>query len=271
MFLGLSILGGYPGHHIKFLVSTLVYCAFTFIVLSRNPERRAKLYSILIILMPFLLIDLPIHSIDFHKTLLSLPSTLASFIGFGFGILIYLSNKYIKIALSILLIAGATWMAVYGYPYWLHKLNYGTYTGMISFKPSKPLDVIDQYGNHITDQDIKGKITVIDFWFTGCGICFSEFPEIQRLYDAYKNNPSVFILAINKPIKKDTVGQAFAMIEERNYTFPTLIPINEELPEIFGVKEYPTIIIMDQAGTAIFRGSVEKAEKVLQVLIKNSL
>jgi len=271
LFLGLSISGGYPGHHVKFPASALVYCAFTFIVLSRNSERRVKFYSIVIILLPFLLIDLPIHLIDFNETLMSLPSTLASFIGVVFGILIYLSNKYLKIALSVLLIIGATWMAVFGYQNWLHKLNYGTYSGMISFKPSKPFEGIDQYGNHIADQDLKGKITLIDFWFTGCGICFSEFPDIQKLYDTYKNNPSILILAINKPIKKDTIGQAYAMIKERNFTFPTLIPANEELPEIFGVTEYPTIIIMDQTGTVIFRGSLKKAEKVLQRLIKNAL
>lgn len=72
-------------------------------------------------------------------------------------------------------------MAVFGYQNWLHKLNYGTYSGMISFKPSNPIEGIDQYGNNESLLGSRDKITVIDFWFTGCENCFSEFPDIQEL------------------------------------------------------------------------------------------
>lgn len=60
------------------------------------------------------------------------------------------------------------------------------------------------------------------------------------------------------------------MIQDRNYTFSTIIPDDHELPEKFGVKYYPTTIILNKEGNAVFFGSVEMAGKVIQGLIIDS-
>ncbi|MEM8509583.1 MAG: TlpA disulfide reductase family protein [Bacteroidota bacterium] len=39
----------------------------------------------------------------------------------------------------------------------------------------------------ITNNDLKGKITLIDFWATWCKPCIEELPNIERNYENYKN------------------------------------------------------------------------------------
>lgn len=268
LFFGISVLGGYPGHHIKFLVAAIVYSTLTYIVLSRNPDKKNQLFSLLIILLPSLLIDIPFHIIDYQETRMSLPSSLAYIIGIGFGLLIYYSRLYLKIILGSVLIAFSIWMAVSGYTFWLHKVNFGSFSGFIHEKKSFPIEGVDQSGNHIDDSTLRDKIIVIDFWNTHCGVCFREFPEYQKLYDDYKETPSLLFLAIDKPLPQDTVGQAFSMITTRGYTFPVLVPDDKSLPEKFGVTGYPTVVIINEDGIAVFRGSVEQAGKVIRGLIK---
>jgi len=55
------------------------------------------------------------------------------------------------------------------------------------------------------------------------------------------------------------------------YTFPSIIPVDEELPDKFGVKYYPTTIIINEDGYVVFFGSIEKAENVIRGLIKNGM
>ena len=41
------------------------------------------------------------------------------------------------------------------------------------------------------------------------------------------------------------------------YTFPSIIPVDEELPDKFGVKYYPTTIIINEDGYVVFFGSID--------------
>jgi len=267
--LGLSILGGYPGHHIKFLVVSIVYAGLTYFLLSKAIIKKERTLTVLILFIPPFLIYIPLEIVDYSA--LALPSTLAYFIGMGFGILIYVSKIYLKVLLSILLITASVWMAFIGYTLWLHNINFGTFTGKVNYKVTCQIEGENQFGYHISNQDLIDKYIVIDFWNTHCGVCFHEFPEFQKLYNSYKNESNIAFLAINKPLKMDTLGQAFQMIKQRNYTFTTLVPVDEQLPEKLGIEYYPTIIIIDRQGMAIFRGSVERAGSVIQGIIKNGM
>lgn len=42
-------------------------------------------------------------------------------------------------------------------------------------------------------KDLKGKVVFLDFWATWCGPCVASQPHINRLHDALKDEPVVFI------------------------------------------------------------------------------
>lgn len=51
-------------------------------------------------------------------------------------------------------------------------------------------------GQTITDEDLEGKIIVINLWATWCGPCVNETPELNKVVQHYKNNDDIVFLAI---------------------------------------------------------------------------
>ncbi|SDH29684.1 TlpA family protein disulfide reductase [Mucilaginibacter gossypii] len=45
--------------------------------------------------------------------------------------------------------------------------------------------------------DYKGKVVVLDFWFTGCGNCRKLTPILRNIEDHYKNNDDVIFISIS--------------------------------------------------------------------------
>jgi len=154
-----------------------------------------------------------------------------------------------------------------GWDYWLHKINYGTFTGRIeAYKLQTNFEAFDERKNLIANNNFQDKIVLLDFWYTRCGICFDKFPQVQVAYDKYKNDSSVLIYAVNKPIEEDKPNQAFEMIKEEGHSFPVVIAKDEDLPEKFGVKGYPTTFVIDRNGKIIYKGDIEGAVKMVEEL-----
>ena len=42
-------------------------------------------------------------------------------------------------------------------------------------------------GSTQTTADMKGKVTLVNFWATSCTTCVAEMPEIIKTYDKYKD------------------------------------------------------------------------------------
>lgn len=156
-----------------------------------------------------------------------------------------------------------------GYNYWLHYLNYGTFTGKIDkYKLGITVDGVDRNNTQISNRNFENKIVLLDFWHTRCAICFEKFPQVQALYDKYKNSDSIVIFAVNKPLEEDAGKSAFQVIAEDNYSFPVLLPTDENLPEKFGVTGYPTTFVIDRTGNVVYKGGIEGAIEAVEYLNK---
>lgn len=255
-------LNGFGGHHIKFSVAALAYCGLTYYWLQHQQETTWKSIVGLAMTLPLLLIYLPVYLRDFDGTQLSLPSTLAHLVGILFGYLLTYAGKPFKLILASGLILGSIWISVWGYDLWLHKLNFGTYSGLVS-EPAPPFVVRDDQGRLQTESSFKGQFVVLDFWNTSCGACFQKFPHLQRYYTRYKNDPRVKFYAVNIPLERDKPQDAQQAIRNSHYTFPILYA-DDRLPEsLFKIKGYPTVIVINPAQQIIYRGELAGVEKIL--------
>jgi thiol-disulfide isomerase/thioredoxin len=173
-------------------------------------------------------------------------------------------QNLILLSLSVCFVA---FMFFWGWDYWLHRINFGTFTGKVEayYLPVK-FEAFDERKNLITDADLQNKIVLLDFWHTRCGICFVKFPQLEAVYNKYKNDSSVVILAVDKPIEEDKPDEAFQIIKDEGYTFPVVISKDEEMPEKFGVKWYPTTFVINQNGQIIYKGGIEGAVKMVDLL-----
>ena len=103
----------------------------------------------------------------------------------------------------------------------------------------------DINGNQISLKDLRGKIVVLNFWFTQCKPCVIEMPKLNALVDKYKD---VVFLSITFD-KKETVKQ-FLKKHQFNYTH---ITENETILSDYKISTFPAHFIIDEKGEIIFK------------------
>jgi protein SCO1/2 len=78
----------------------------------------------------------------------------------------------------------------------------------------RPFKFLNQNGDTITEQDVKNKILVVEYFFTTCkGICPKMNENMAKVYREFKNDDNVVILSHTVDPERDTVEamNAYAM------------------------------------------------------------
>lgn len=114
-----------------------------------------------------------------------------------------------------------------------------------NYAPEFELENLD--GDVVKLSDFKGKKVFINFWATWCPYCVDEMPDLNKLYNKYKDDDFV-ILAINVGESKDK-AQKFA--EEYNLDFIVLLDSTNEVAGIYGARSLPTTVAIDEEGVAV--------------------
>lgn len=120
--------------------------------------------------------------------------------------------------------------------------------------------------------DFRGKLVVLDFWFTGCGACKALAPTLFKLERKYELSGVVFIsVSIDKSRE-----QWLATLKTNDYTSPLAVKLytagkGEQHPGIraFDVHGYPTILLIDKNGKFCPRPELNEkglSEKIGQLL-----
>src|SRR5436305_13709543 len=61
---------------------------------------------------------------------------------------------------------------------------------------ARPFKFINQDGQAITERDVKGKVTVVNFFFTTCkSICPRMNNNLRTVYEQFKDQPDFIILS----------------------------------------------------------------------------
>jgi protein SCO1/2 len=79
--------------------------------------------------------------------------------------------------------------------------------GDTTFHTVKPFWFINQYGEKVTEETVKGKIYVTDFFFTTCqSICPIMSTELERVYKQFQHRDDVLILSHTVAPEEDSVN-----------------------------------------------------------------
>ena len=241
-----------------------IFAIFTYIVLSKySHSNQNALLIALSIFTGAIIFDLPMRILDFDSSKASLLNMLISQMMIIFSFLFYLFKNKILLFCCI---------AIWGYlvfvvqPKWKEYVAYGKWEGNVNISQFK-LDV----GNKSFDFEIiDTEYVLLDFWSSTCGYCFKKFPEVQELYDKFKENKSVMIASVFITEEDENYADATRLLREGGYTFPVIGCTDWESPLIstLGIDGVPTVIILNENKEVIFRGSLKFARKKLKTLIK---
>ena len=70
-----------------------------------------------------------------------------------------------------------------------------------------PFQFVDQDGATVDTNTVKGKIYVVDFFFTHCpSICPKMKAEMHKVYEKYKDDPNVLILSHSIDPARDSIS-----------------------------------------------------------------
>lgn len=260
-----------PNRNFTFIFRFFLLFFFTIYYIRQFNENNAT-WEILFVLIMIRLLLLGGYDLYVAITELgSLPFLILDLLGIISGFLYLRSENPIGLLPFLVSFIFALLFIIFrGWDYLAHYHNFGTFTGKINtYRSSQKIEGIDQQNTEITNQLFENKIVLLDFWSTRCGLCFKKFPQVQAAYDKYKNDLSVAIYTINKPVKENKPNQVFEMIKEEGYSFPVVIPTDEELPEKFGVNGYPTTFVINRNGQIVFKGDIEGAIKIVDALKEN--
>ena len=99
----------------------------------------------------------------------------------------------------------------------LHNRGIGT-EGI--YHQISPFNLVDQHGLEVSENVIKNKVVVVDFFFVSCGsICPIMTKNLKRVHDFYKKNHNVLILSHTVWPEMDSVSvlNNYANEHDANY------------------------------------------------------
>jgi peroxiredoxin len=118
--------------------------------------------------------------------------------------------------------------------------------GALVGQPAKDFNLKDIDGKSHSLAALKGKIVVLNFWFTACGSCALEMPELNKLQQQYAEKDVVFLaLGLDDAAKTRT----FLKTHDFHYT---LLTDARTIHADYNVTMCPISMVIDKTGIIRF-------------------
>ena len=106
-------------------------------------------------------------------------------------------------------------------------------------------------GSHISTEQMRGKVTLVNFWATSCTTCVAEMPEIVATYGKYKDK-GFDTLAV--AMSYDPPSYVVNFAQTRQLPFKVAIDNTGAVARAWGdVKLTPTTFLMNKRGEIVKR------------------
>jgi len=88
-------------------------------------------------------------------------------------------------------------------------------------RPKAPeFDLANLKGGSLKSADLKGKVVIVDFWATWCAPCIHEAPELNAIYEKYKDRG---VELVGVTIQSGDADDVEPKVEELKMKYPIVL------------------------------------------------
>ncbi len=113
-------------------------------------------------------------------------------------------------------------------------------------RQSADFTLADLQGKSWHLRELQGKVVLVNFWATWCPPCRKEMPDLQALYDKYKDD-GFLVLSISD----EEAAKVNPFIAERKITYPVLLDPGRKVNDSFVVEGIPKSFVYDRHGKLV--------------------
>ena len=123
--------------------------------------------------------------------------------------------------------------------------------GCSSSEPAPPSTFVLLDGSKSTTADLKGKVTLVNFWATTCVSCVKEMPELAATYNKFKDRGFETVAVA---MSYDPPSYVVNFAQSRQLPFKVAIDNTGSVAQAWGdIKITPTTFIVDKKGQIVKR------------------
>ena len=158
----------------------------------------------------------------------------------------------------------------------------GADNSLVTKEAFPDFDEVDTAGNAVSSS-IFGDYdaTIVNFWNNGCGTCIEEMPELEELYQDWKEqNINLIGVGADSGESEEKLSTAQGILSEKGVTYRNISPNPENdfykdfVSQIFS---YPTTYIVDSEGNIIgapivgnVKAQMDTVEERLALILEES-
>lgn len=112
-----------------------------------------------------------------------------------------------------------------------------------------PFELVNQFGDTISEKDVEGKILIADFFFTSCpGICKDMAIQKRRLQEVFRSDDNIVLLSHSVTPLADSVEVMAAYGELQGAIKDKWHLLTGDKPQIYSLARKSYFAIMDEGG-----------------------
>ncbi len=144
-------------------------------------------------------------------------------------------------------------------------------SGMLRIGMEAPtFNVADFNGKPVDLSKYKGNIIIIDFWATWGVPCMQEFPNVEKMYNKFKDKGVQFIgVSLD-----DDIEDLRGFVKQEEVEWPQIFDgkrWNGVLPTLYHVQAIPTMFVLDRENKVRYIGNdTESITRIVTTLLSES-